>query len=106
MNRHWNSYLNRTLSRRDLLRVSSTGFGSLALAGLLAQEEARAAAGTAAPGPLAVKAPHFTARAKRVIFLFMFQLTAIPIPAANPANGAGRMEWFQHDKLVLCPINT
>jgi len=71
MNRHWNSYLNRTLSRRDLLRVSSTGFGSLALAGLLAQEEARAAAGTAAPGPLAVKAPHFTARAKRVIFLFM-----------------------------------
>ena len=72
MNRHWNSYLNRTLSRRDLLRVSSTGFGSIALAGLLAQEQARAATvGAAASGPLAVKAPHFPARAKRVIFLFM-----------------------------------
>ncbi len=71
MNRHWNSYLNQTLSRRELLRVSSTGFGSLALAGLLAQEQARGAIANAAPDPLAVKAPHFPARAKRVIFLFM-----------------------------------
>src|SRR6185312_8234005 len=71
MNRHWNSYLNQTLSRRELLRVSSTGFGSLALAGLLAQEQARGAVGNAASDPLAVKAPHFPARAKRVIFLFM-----------------------------------
>src|SRR4051794_22497702 len=71
MNRHWNSYLNQTLSRRDLLRVSSTGFGSLALAGLLTQEQARAAIATAAQDPLAVKAPHFPAKAKRVIFLFM-----------------------------------
>ena len=38
MNPHWNSYLNRTLSRRDLLRVSSTGFGALALAGLLGEQ--------------------------------------------------------------------
>ncbi len=66
MNRHWNSYLNQTLSRRELLRVSSAGFGSLALAGLLGQERAQAAA-----GPLDVKTPHFPARAKRVIFLFM-----------------------------------
>jgi hypothetical protein len=63
MNRHWNSYLNRKLSRRDLLRVSSAGFGSLALAGLLGAE------GQA--NPLAVKPPHFPAKAKRVIFLFM-----------------------------------
>jgi hypothetical protein len=69
MNRHWNSYLNRKLSRRDLLRVSSTGFGSLALAGLLA--ESGEAASSASPNPLAVKAPHFPPRAKRVIFLFM-----------------------------------
>ncbi|MCC7237430.1 MAG: DUF1501 domain-containing protein [Bryobacterales bacterium] len=66
MNRHWNSYLNQTLSRRELLRASSTGFGAVALAGLLGSEQARAAA-----GPLAVKTPHFPARAKRVIFLFM-----------------------------------
>lgn len=67
MNRHWNSYLNQNLSRRDLLKVSSAGFGQLALAGILAQEQARATS----VDPLAVKAPHFPARAKRVIFLFM-----------------------------------
>jgi hypothetical protein len=67
MNRHWNSYLNQKLSRRELLRASSTGFGGLALTGMLAQE----AAAASATDPLAVKQPHFPARAKRVIFLFM-----------------------------------
>ena len=52
------------LTRRDMLRVSSAGFGSLALASLLA-DEAQAA------GPLSPRKPHFPARAKRVIFLFM-----------------------------------
>lgn len=66
MNRHWNSYLNQTVSRRELLKASSIGFGNLALAGLLAQEAARAGV-----DPLALKAPHFKPRAKRVIFLFM-----------------------------------
>jgi len=70
MNRHWNSYLNRTLSRRELLRVSSAGFGSIALAGLLGEQQLRAAAAAGA-NPLAIKEPHFPARAKRVIFLFM-----------------------------------
>src|SRR5215218_4230662 len=69
MNRHWNSYLNQTLSRRELLNLSSTGFGAIALASLLGQEQARAEAASA--DPLAVKPPHFPARAKRVIFLFM-----------------------------------
>jgi hypothetical protein len=67
MNRHWNSYINQRLSRRDLLKLSSAGFGHLALTGLLAQEQARATS----IDPLAVKPPHFPARAKRVIFLFM-----------------------------------
>ena len=49
--------------------MSSAGFGGLALAGLLGEEQARAA--SASTDPLAVKAPHFPARAKRVIFLFM-----------------------------------
>ena len=35
MNAHWNSYLNRALSRRELLRASSTGFGAMALAAML-----------------------------------------------------------------------
>ncbi len=63
MNPHWNTHLNKTLARRDLLRVSSAGFGGLALAGLLGAEQPR--------GPLDVRAPHFPAKAKRVIFLFM-----------------------------------
>src|SRR5436309_14993263 len=56
------------LSRRDLLRQIACGFGSVALAGLLADE---AAAAEASGNPLAPRAPHFPARAKRVIFLFM-----------------------------------
>ena len=51
-------------TRREFLRRSSFGFGSLALTTLLA-ESARAA------NPLAAKDPMFEARAKRVILLFM-----------------------------------
>src|SRR4051794_5280242 len=56
------------LNRRELLRRAGAGFGALAPAGLLA-DETRAA--PAAANPLAPRAPHFKARAKRVIFLFM-----------------------------------
>ena len=53
------------LSRRDMLKSVSAGFGYLAFAGLSAT--------AAAPyqNPLLAKAPHFPARAKRVIFLSM-----------------------------------
>lgn len=57
----------RTFSRRDWLRISGAGFGSLALAGMLDQEIK--ASETA--NPLAPRPPHFPAKAKRVIFLFM-----------------------------------
>ena len=50
-------------SRRDFLRRSAMGFGSLALAGLNAK--------AASSNPLTPRAPHFPARAKRVILLFM-----------------------------------
>ena len=63
--RHWNTYLNRTLSRRELLKVSSIGFGNLALAQMLSAATDKSA------DPLAVKPPHFAPKAKRVIFLFM-----------------------------------
>jgi hypothetical protein len=55
-------------SRRDVLRRAGAGFGSLALAALLADESS--AGGTSA-NPLAPRAGHFPGRAKRVIFLFM-----------------------------------
>src|SRR5262245_8728878 len=55
------------LTRRDMLRASSAGFGSLALAGLLAEQTTAEASNN----PLAPKAPHFPAKARRVIFVFM-----------------------------------
>lgn len=68
MNSHWHSCdCFAPLTRRELLRTSAAGFASLALAGLLAEESA---AGQEAD-PLAPRSPHFPARAKRVIFLFM-----------------------------------
>lgn len=53
------------LTRREALASSACGFGALALAGLAGQN-ARAAV-----NPLAVRAGHHAAKAKRVIFLFM-----------------------------------
>ena len=55
-----------TVSRRDWLKTASCGFGYLALASMCAE-----ASSDDATHPLAPKAPHFTPRAKRVIFLFM-----------------------------------
>jgi hypothetical protein len=56
-------------SRRDFLARAGGGFGLLALAGLLDRADASAPAGT--PNPLAPKSPHFPAKAKAVIWLFM-----------------------------------
>ncbi|QDU23879.1 DUF1501 domain-containing protein [Urbifossiella limnaea] len=53
------------MTRRDALRSSALGFGWLALADLLA------AADPPPRDPLAPRPPHFTPKAKRVIFLFM-----------------------------------
>ena len=49
------------MTRRDALQTLSAGFGYLAFQSLVA----------AATSPLASKAPHFTPKAKRVIFLCM-----------------------------------
>ena len=50
----------RPMSRREMLRASATGFGALALSALTQQRAFGAA-----------RAPHFTAKARSVIFLFM-----------------------------------
>lgn len=54
-------------SRREFLTRAANGFGGLALAAMLAENQARAAA----DDPLSPRASHFTAKAKSVIFLFM-----------------------------------
>ncbi len=56
-------------SRRQWLRNTGAGFGALALEGML-REKAIAEEKKSA-GPLAVKQPHFAAKAKRIIFLFL-----------------------------------
>jgi len=53
------------LTRRDSLKSLSSGFGYLAFAGLSTM------AAQAASGPLAPRQPHFTPKARRVIFLCM-----------------------------------
>ncbi len=58
------------LSRRAMLRDAACGFGLLGLNALLA-EAATTAPNASSADPLAPKPPHFPARAKRVIFLFM-----------------------------------
>ncbi len=63
MNR-MNGFESDFVSRRSALKSAACGFGSLALAGLLAQR-------AAAANPLAPRTPHFKPRAKRIIFLFM-----------------------------------
>ena len=65
-----------SLTRRELLRRSGMGLGMLGLAGVLA-DGGRAAAPRPASredgyqNPLAERPPHFPAKAKRVIHLFM-----------------------------------
>lgn len=53
-------------SRRQMLSHCAAGFGSVALAGLMS-----GTTGAESRHPLEPKTPHFPARAKRVIFLFM-----------------------------------
>ena len=58
-------------SRREFLRRAGGGFGLLALASLLDRDGLLGAAPITPPNPLAAKRPHFPARARSVIFLFM-----------------------------------
>jgi len=105
-------------SRRQLLQQASAGFGYLAFAGLSTLEASRALAyqdASQSDKPLARKEPHFTASAKRVIFLCMQggpshvdtfdykpQLTADGgKPAASRRNGARKLmpsPWAFHQK--------
>ncbi|MBC8356932.1 MAG: DUF1501 domain-containing protein [Planctomycetes bacterium] len=52
-------------TRRELLRTTACGFGSVALGGLMSRDS------RAASNPLAARDAQFTPRAKRVIFVFL-----------------------------------
>jgi hypothetical protein len=57
------------LNRRELLKRTGQGFGYLSLAALLGEQALRETA-QAGISPMAVKAPHFPAKAKHVIHIF------------------------------------
>ncbi len=85
--------------RRRFLRDSCCGFGSLAFASIELQERLRAEVGS----PLAPKLPHFPAKAKSVIFLFMAGgpshiETFDPKPLLNKLDGEPRPAEFGEAK--------
>ncbi len=62
----------RPTTRRGMLRAAGCGFGAIALAAMMAEQSAKAAAADSPSGvSMLPRQPHFPARAKRVIFLFM-----------------------------------
>jgi len=58
-------------TRREMLHRCGMGFGLVGLTGLLADDDALGSEVSPAGNPLAVKQPHFPARAKHVVHLFM-----------------------------------
>src|SRR5687767_11054595 len=88
-----------TRNRREFLTDAFCGFGSLAITTMLAQEQLRAAKFN----PLAPKPPHFEAKAKNVIFLFMaggpsHLETFDPKPLLNELHGQKRPKEFGEAK--------
>jgi hypothetical protein len=88
-----------TRTRREFVRDAFCGFGGLALASLLHEEQSRAAAAN----PLAAKPPHQAAKAKSVIFLFMaggpsHLETFDPKPLLNKLHGEKRPAEFGEAK--------
>ena len=82
--------IHHDLSRRAWLRGSACGFGALALHDLV----------HAAQGPLALRAPRFPARAKRIIFLFMSGGPSQP-DLFDPKDYIRRM----HGSTISAPVN-
>lgn len=76
MSQHDAPFSPERLTRREMLCRSGTGFGTLGLAGVLASQgmlgrPAPAGAAEASLSPMAPKEPHFPARAKHVIHIFL-----------------------------------
>src|SRR5919205_129243 len=99
MSRDAYAHVRPTRTRREFLRDACCGFGGLALASMLHQEQVRA--GTV--DPLAPRLPHHPARARAVIFLFMaggpsHLETFDPKPLLNQLHGQPRPKEFGEAK--------
>lgn len=95
-----------TRTRREFVRDACCGFGGLALASLLHEEQARAAGAN----PLAARPPHLSAKATSVIFLFMAGgpshiETFDPKPLLNKLDGQPRPKEFGEAKYQFVQKN-
>src|SRR5688572_14638669 len=61
----------QTKTRREFLKGTGVSLGAIALASLLEREGRAAIAHPRPAGPMAPRAPHFTPKAKNVIYLHM-----------------------------------
>ncbi|MBX3438475.1 MAG: DUF1501 domain-containing protein [Planctomycetaceae bacterium] len=73
----------REVTRRHFFSQCRVGVGSIALASLMAERGAASSGALTARNPLEPRQPHFSAKAKNVIFLFM-------------AGGPSQLELFEH----------
>ncbi len=69
MNSHLSSL--DLIQRRCLLKSTAVGFGHLALAAMLGGQASAEEDSESSLNPLVAQPPHFAARAKRIVFLFM-----------------------------------
>ena len=70
MTHHCQNFRSRGTTRREMLRNTACGFGSVALAGLMA-DQAYAGIADAGGNSLASRPTHFPAKVKRVVYLYM-----------------------------------
>jgi hypothetical protein len=73
----------RFLTRRQFFSRCALGLGSIALASMMKEQELFGASAGPALNPMAIKPPHFPAKAKNIIYLFM-------------AGGPSQLELFDH----------
>ncbi len=106
-----------SIARRHFLRECGVGIGKIALASLLTDSFSARAFSAAAVNPLAPRTPHFPAKAKRVIHLFMAgapsqldlfdykpelaKLEGQPLPAS--VIGGQRYAFIRPDAAVMGP---
>jgi hypothetical protein len=116
MKGHCRNYQAPPISRRDMLRRVSMGFGATALTAL-AQQPLRAASDIMSP--LAPKTPHFAPKARNVIFLYMdggpsqidtfdYKPLLEKFNGQDPRKAIGKIERTQFDnvgKVLKSPWN-
>ncbi len=68
---HCNCFRPRPISRREMLRQCATGFGAIAATALMGEKAYGSLVPRIGDNPLSPGTPHYTPKAKNVIFLYM-----------------------------------